>query len=121
MIRLALSLAMAAVWFAAEARAQTAPIDPSVYERYTPKNFPRVFMLYGELAVLGPIQKLREEAANYAANQPGCGKVLYSEFSEADSRPHPAKWVVFADCTNGVRYYVDYDGAKWTKKIPIMN
>lgn len=96
-----------------------APIDEGVYKHYTRKGHPKAFAILGELVVLGPIQRLRKEAATYAASQPGCGKVMWSELSQDETTS--TKWVVYADCQNGMRYYVDWDGRKWSKKNPPWN
>lgn len=89
-------------------------IDDGVFEHYTRDQHPKTFAAYGDLVILGPVQLLREEVAIHAARQRDCGKVLWSEFSTNKSRPN--KWVVFADCESGMRYYLDWDGGITSEK-----
>lgn len=90
-------------------RFDPAPIDESVFFLYDKQNYPDTYATWGASNVHGIIQETRVAAAQHASKQPGCGRVLYSEFSK--SRSEVGRVTAFADCENGDRYYVDQRGS----------
>ncbi len=72
---------------------------------YTRKDDPDIFHAWGEAGVKR-IEALRGRAAEAAAASPQCDQVSSVEL--ADRRSHaPNHPVVFADCVNAARFYID--------------
>lgn len=72
---------------------------------YTRKSDPDIFRAWGEAGVR-TIESLRRRAATAAAANAQCDQVSSVEL--ADQRSHaPSHPVVFADCVNETRFYID--------------
>lgn len=80
-------------------------LPPEVFQPYRLKDHPRTFVYFGADQVLGPIQRLRQNGAIAVAKRGDCDKVELSEFSTNQSSH--GRYVVFVDCANGSRFYVD--------------
>ncbi|WP_146111985.1 hypothetical protein [Brevundimonas vesicularis] len=79
-----------------------ASIAPDVMVPYDRATYPKTFAKWGEAAVTGQIQKLREDAAKAVAVSPDCDAVMLSELSDRSSPPDDPE--VFVDCNNGNRW-----------------
>jgi len=81
-----------------------AEVDPSVYRPMDRRNYPKTFAKWGADGVK-TIDRLRKDAALFAAKSSECDTVDTSELSEQRSSP-PNQIVVFVDCSNGKRFYL---------------
>lgn len=89
------------------AKPPIAQIDPGVFTHYKRDSWPKLFARWGDKGV-ARIQRLREAAALTAARNPKCDAVEISEISDSRSS-FPNNPVVYVDCTNGERFYLDED------------
>ena len=90
-----------------------APADYSIYNSYTPDQYPKTFAVWGAegveyLRVMERLAVVQVEAAR------ACDKVELIGLSEGRSQP-PKNAVMFVDCENGNRFYV---GAPELQKSP---
>ena len=92
------------------AESHSAPIDPDVFDRYERRDWPKLYSKWGENGIRR-IQKLRESAAASVAKNPKCDAVDISDISESRSTI-PDNPVVYVDCRNGERFYIDESDAK---------
>lgn len=97
-------IACALLGSVAATSAKAAEVDPSVYRPMERKNYPKTFAKWGAEGVK-KIDRLRKDAAVFAAKSTECDKVETSELSEQRSSP-PSQIVVFVDCSNGKRFYL---------------
>lgn len=81
--------------------------NPETYAPYTRKGFEKTFKKWGE-AGMKRVNEYRKKAAFAAASSSSCDKVEYADLSDNRSLP-PKKIVVFVDCANGQRFYLDND------------
>lgn len=80
-------------------------INESVLSTYSVEQYPKTFKIWGEAGV--ERIKAAERAALFkAAKQKKCDRVEYVGLSEKFSSP-PSSIVVFADCANRWRFYID--------------
>lgn len=86
-----------------------AKIPPDVYVPYKPSGHPKTFAYFGASQVRGPIQRLREDAALAVAGRADCDRIETSDFSTLQSSL--TRHIVFVDCSNGARFYVDQNRA----------
>jgi hypothetical protein len=80
-------------------------IDESALSVYTKESYPRTYQKWGDAGV-ERIKNVERAALLKAGKQARCDQVEYVGLSEQLSRP-PEKIVVYADCRNRWRYYVD--------------
>lgn len=80
-------------------------VNESVFSSYSREQYPKTYNVWGD----GGVQKIKEVerlAAVKAARQRECDNVYYIGLAETRSSP-PSQIVVFADCENGWRFYID--------------
>lgn len=82
-------------------------IDESALSTYSPEQYPKTYRAWGEAGV-ERIKTAERGALWKAAKQHKCDRVEYVGFSEKFSRP-PSEIVVFADCANRWRFYINQD------------
>jgi len=93
------------IWLLVIAGAAGAEVDPRVFSDYDPQHYPKAFALWGE-AGIERIRNHERLAAEHVASSESCEEVSMVGWSEQRSAP-PSKLVVFVDCANGERFYVD--------------
>lgn len=79
--------------------------NPETYAPYTRKGFEKTFKKWGD-AGMERVNEYRKKATFAVANSSSCDKVEYADLSDNRSQP-PNKIVVFVDCANGQRFYLD--------------
>ncbi|CAH0647121.1 hypothetical protein JET76_20555 [Pseudomonas putida] len=80
-------------------------VDESALSVYTRENYPRTFQKWGDSGI-ERIKNVERAALFKAGKQTRCDQVEYVGLSEKLSNP-PDKIVVYADCRNRWRYYID--------------
>ena len=93
-----------------------APISPRATDPYKRSGHPTTFSIWG-IAGIKKMDAYRRQAANLAALNPACDRVLWVEFSSLRSTP-PADMIFFADCENGWRLYFSSAGLDAEKQKP---
>lgn len=82
-------------------------VDGSIFSNYSNSQYPKTYAAWGESGV-EDIKRVERLAAVKVARQRECDNVSYIGLSEKHSRPTD-RIVVFADCDNGWRFYVDHN------------
>ncbi|MFT0518166.1 hypothetical protein [Pseudomonas faucium] len=82
-------------------------VDESALSVYTRENYPKTYNSWGESGI-ERIKKVERSALLKAGKQVRCDQVEYVGLSEQLSMA-PERIVVFADCRNRWRYYIDED------------
>ncbi|NMY31909.1 hypothetical protein HBR94_10405 [Pseudomonas sp. WS 5412] len=82
-------------------------IDESALSTYSKEHYPKTYEQWGESGV-DRIKAVERSALMKAAKQRICDRVEYVGLSEQLSSP-PSKIVVYADCLNRWRFYIDGD------------
>ncbi|WP_110740950.1 MULTISPECIES: hypothetical protein [unclassified Pseudomonas] len=80
-------------------------VDESALSVYTRENYPKTFQKWGESGI-ERIKKVERTALFKASKQNRCDQVEYVGLSEKLSSA-PDKIVVYADCRNRWRFYID--------------
>lgn len=80
-------------------------IDESALSVYSKEHYPKTYQQWGDGGV-ERIKAAERGALLKAAKQLKCDKVEYVGLSEQMSNP-PSKIVVYADCLNRWRFYID--------------
>lgn len=82
-------------------------VDQSYLSSYPKEQYPKTYEVWGNAGV-ERIKAVERVALIKAAKQRKCDKVEYVSLSERLSQP-PFGIVVFVDCKNQWRYYIDQD------------
>ncbi|MBA6090329.1 hypothetical protein H4C81_15695 [Pseudomonas monteilii] len=80
-------------------------VDDSALSIYTRESYPQTYQLWGDSGI-ERIKNVERSALFKAGKQTRCDQVEYVGLSEKLSRA-PDKIVVYADCRNRWRYYID--------------
>lgn len=83
---------------------QPVSIDENVIVPYTKKSYPKLYAQWGTSG-LQKINYYLPKVAEFVAKQPECNKLENVDISDK-SIPNK-KYIFFADCENGQRYYID--------------
>ncbi|MEG0860264.1 MAG: hypothetical protein RSG92_17670 [Pseudomonas sp.] len=102
--------AIGVMWWAAnhyfgERSEAEVKVSESVFSSYPREQYPKTYKVWGDSGV-EQIKEVERLAAVKAARQRECDNVHYIGLSETRSSPS-SQIVVFADCENGWRFYID--------------
>lgn len=89
-------------------------VDESLLSNYSPEQYPQTYRVWG-MAGVERIKLAERSALIKAARQKICDEVEYLGLSESLSAP-PSKIVVFVDCANRWRLFIDQDAEIVTKE-----
>lgn len=93
-----------------ERRTVPVAIDPHVYKPYDKENYPKDWESWGK-AGMARVERSRVGAAKLVSFDPRCDKVELAELSDKHSLA-TSVLVIFVDCTNRFRRYVDEADAR---------
>ncbi|MCP3751453.1 hypothetical protein [Pseudomonas sp. SBB6] len=106
----------AAYYYYGERPESEVKVSESVFSSYPKEQYPTIYKAWGERGVQ-QIKRVERLAAVKAARQIRCDNVHSIGLSEKHSRPTD-RIVVFADCENGSRFYIDHSLLIWNVRKP---